>query len=96
MLPTGTVTMLIADVEGSTRLWENQPEEMTAAVAQLDRTLSDVVVAHGGVWPVEQRERDSFVIVFGRASDAVACALELQSAPLGPIRLRIGVHTGDV
>ena len=96
MLPTGTVTMLIADVEGSTRLWENQPEEMTAAVAQLDRTLSDVVVAHGGVRPVEQRERDSFVIVFRRASDAVACALELQSAPLGPIRLRIGVHTGDV
>src|SRR6476659_4553204 len=95
MLPTGTVTMLIADVEGSTRLWENQPEEMTAAVAHLDRTLSDVAVAHGGVWPVEQRERDSFVIVFGRASDAVACALELQSAPLGPIRLRIGVHTGD-
>jgi class 3 adenylate cyclase len=96
MLPTGTVTMLIADVEGSTRLWENQPEEMTAAVAQLDRTLSDVVVAHGGLWPVEQRERDSFVIVFRRASDAVACALELQSAPLVPIRLRIGVHTGDV
>ena len=96
MLPTGTVTMLIADVEGSTRLWENQPEEMTAAVAQLDRTLSDVVVAHGGVWPVKQREHDSFVVVFRRASDAVACALELQSAPLGPIRLRIGVHTGDV
>ena len=96
MLPTGTVTMLIADVEGSSRLWENQPEEMTAAVAQLDRTLSDVVVAHGGVRPVEQRERDSFVIVFRRASDAVACALELQSAPLVPIRLRIGVHTGDV
>jgi hypothetical protein len=49
-----------------------------------------------GVRPVEQRENDSFVVVFGRASDAVACALELQLAPLGPIRLRIGVHTGDV
>ena len=81
LLPTGTVTLLIADVEGSTRLWENQPEEMTAAVAQLDRTLSDVVVAHGGVRPVEQREGDSFVVVFGRASDAVACALELQRHP---------------
>ena len=95
MLPTGTVTVLIADVEGSTRLWENQPEEMTAAVAQLDRSLSDVIVAHGGVRPVEQREHDSFVVVFRRASDAVACALELQRAPLGPIRLRIGVHTGE-
>ena len=47
------------------------------------------------VRPVEQCEGDSFVVVFGRASDAVACALELQRAPLGPIRLRIGMHTGD-
>ena len=36
-LSTGTVTMLLADVEGSTRLWETQPAEMTAAVARLDR-----------------------------------------------------------
>src|SRR5262245_34784009 len=77
-LPTGTVTLLLADVEGSTRLWQTQPEEMTAAVAHLDRTLSDVVAAHGGVRPVEQGEGDSFVVAFGRASDAVACALELQ------------------
>ena len=40
-LPTGTVTLLLADVEGSTRLWETQPEEMAAAVARLDRTLSE-------------------------------------------------------
>ena len=36
-LPTGTVTLLLADVEGSTRLWQTQPEEMTAAIARLDR-----------------------------------------------------------
>jgi predicted ATPase/class 3 adenylate cyclase/DNA-binding NarL/FixJ family response regulator len=89
-----TVTLLIADVEGCTRPWEHQPKEMTAAAAQLARTLAGVVVAHGGVRAVEQRQGDSFVVVFGRASDAVACALELQRAPLGPIRLRIGVHTG--
>ena len=46
--------------------------------------------------PIEQGEGDSFVIAFGRASDAVACALELQRAPLAPIRLRIGLHTGEV
>ena len=46
--------------------------------------------------PVEQGEGDSFVVAFARATDAVACALELQSAPLAPIRLRIGVHTGEV
>ena len=46
--------------------------------------------------PVEQGEGDSFVVAFARASDAAACALELQRAPLAPIRLRIGVHTGEV
>jgi class 3 adenylate cyclase len=96
LLPTGTVTLLLADVEGSTRLWEAQPDEMTAAVARLNQTVSGVVAAHGGVRPVEQGEGDSFVAAFPRASDAVACALELQRAPLAPIRLRIGVHTGEV
>jgi predicted ATPase/class 3 adenylate cyclase/DNA-binding CsgD family transcriptional regulator len=95
-LPTGTVTLLLADVEGSTRLWQTQPEQLTAAVALLDRTLADIVAAHGGVRPVEQGEGDSFVVAFPRASDAVACALALQRAPLAPIRLRIGVHTGEV
>src|ERR1700761_3600676 len=96
LLPTGTVTLLLADVEGSTRLWETQPDEMTVAVVRLDQVLTDVVAAHDGVRPVEQGEGDSFVIAFARASDAVACALDLQRAPLAPIKLRIGVHTGDV
>lgn len=95
-LPTGTVTLLLADVEGSTRLWETQPEAMRAAIARLDQTLSAAIVSHRGVRPVEQGEGDSFVIAFARAADAVACALELQRAPLAPIRLRIGLHTGDV
>ncbi|MDT5047488.1 MAG: hypothetical protein QOG75_3362, partial [Mycobacterium sp.] len=96
LVPTGTVTLLLADVEGSTRLWETQPDAMTAAFASLDRTLARVVDTHHGVRPIEQGEGDSFVIAFGRASDAVACALELQRTPLDPIRLRIGVHTGEV
>ena len=95
-LPTGTVTLLLADVEGSTRLWQTEPEDMTAAVALLDRTVCEAIAAHHGVRPVEQGEGDSFVVAFARASDAVACALELQRAPLASIRLRIGVHTGEV
>ena len=96
VLPTGMVTLLLADVEDSTRLWETQ--EMTAAAARLDRTVSTIVTAHHGVRTVEQGEGEGFgfVVAFARASDAVASALELQRAPLAPIRLRIGVHTGEV
>ncbi|WP_197498922.1 MULTISPECIES: hypothetical protein, partial [unclassified Mycobacterium] len=42
-LPTGTVTLLLADVEGSTRLWQTQPDEMRAAVTRLDQAVSDLV-----------------------------------------------------
>lgn len=96
LLPQGTVTLLLADVEGSTRLWEAQPDEMAAAMQRLDTVVSDVIAAHDGVRPVEQGEGDSFVVAFTRASDAVSAALDLQRAPLAPIRLRIGVHTGEV
>jgi predicted ATPase/class 3 adenylate cyclase/DNA-binding CsgD family transcriptional regulator len=95
-LPTGTVTLLLADVEGSTRLWETQPEEMAEAVARFDRALAEIIAAHGGVRPVEQGEGDSLVVAFNRGTDAVACALDLQLAPLAPIKLRIGLHTGEV
>jgi len=96
LLPTGTVTLLLADVEGSTRLWETQPQQMTAALARLNRVVSESIAEHDGVRPVEQGEGDSFVAAFARSSDAVACALELQRAPLAPIRLRIGVHSGEI
>ena len=95
-LPTGTVTLLLADVEGSTRLWETQPDQMTAAIAVLDGTLAELLTLYDGVRPVEQGEGDSFVLAFARASDAVACALALQRAPLAPIRLRIGLNTGEI
>ena len=65
-------------------------------MARMNQTVSETIAAHGGVRPVEQGEGDSFVAAFARASDAVACALELQRAPLAPIRLRIGMHTGEI
>ncbi len=80
LLPTGTVTLLLADVEGSTQLWESQPRAMTAAIARMNQTASKLVAEHDGVRPVEQGEGDSFVAAFARAGDAVACALELQRA----------------
>lgn len=96
LLPTGTVTLLLADVEGSTGLWESQPAQMTDALTRLSKAVNESVTAHDGVRPLEQGEGDSFVAAFARASDAVACALELQRAPLTPIRLRIGLHTGEI
>lgn len=95
-LPTGTVTLLLADVEGSTRLWETQSDTMTTALEQLNHTVNDLVAHYGGVRPVEQGEGDSFVVAFARASDAAACALELQLTVQPPIRIRIGLHTGEI
>jgi class 3 adenylate cyclase len=87
LLPTGTVTLLLADVEGSTRLWETRSDEMTAAVARMNQVVSDTIATHDGVRPVEQGEGDSFVAAFARASDAVACALELQRALRRQLRI---------
>ena len=96
-LPTGTVTLLLADVEGSTRLWETQPDEMTAAVARLDHTSVPTWSPPTAGCARSSRARATASSSRSRrASDAVACALELQRAPLAPIRLRIGVHTGEV
>ena len=89
-VPAGTVTLLLADVEGSTRLWEAEPETMTEAVARLDEVVAAVVTSHGGVRPVEQGEGDSFVLAFTRASDAVAAALALQRADTALIRRELG------
>jgi class 3 adenylate cyclase len=78
VLPAGTVTFVLTDIEGSTRLWESEPEAMAEAVPMHYRLLSDAIGRHGGVRPVEQGEGDSMVAAFSRASDAVAAALEAQ------------------
>ncbi len=48
-LPSGTVTFLFTDLEGSTRLWEEHPEAMQPALARHDEILRESVTAHGGV-----------------------------------------------
>ncbi len=101
-LPAGTVTFLLTDVEGSTRLWEAAPEEMSAAVARHYELLDAAVALHGGVRPVEQGEGDSVVAAFARAGDALAAGLDAQRALLAepwpqgaPLRVRMALHTGD-
>jgi class 3 adenylate cyclase len=46
LLPRGTVTLLLADVEGSTRLWETQPDEMTVAMARMNQVVSDTITTN--------------------------------------------------
>jgi predicted ATPase/class 3 adenylate cyclase len=101
-LPVGTVTFMLTDVEGSTRLWESAPEAMGAAVARHYELLDAAIALHGGVRPVEQGEGDSVVAAFPRASDALAAALDVQRAfhsedwPNGAsLRLRIALHTAE-
>src|SRR6516225_3547698 len=73
-LPAGTVTFLLTDIEGSTRLWEAVPAAMEVALAQHDRLLAEVIGAHGGVVVTSRGEGDSFFAVFPGAVEAVEAA----------------------
>jgi class 3 adenylate cyclase len=74
-LPTGTLTFLFTDVEGSSGPWETQPQAMRAAMARHDALLTQVFEQHDGVVVRPRGEGDSLFVVFIRASDAVAAAL---------------------
>ena len=79
-LPSGTVTFLLTDVEGSTALWEEAPEAMRPALARHDVLFEAAVIAHGGVHIRPRGEGDSRFAVFALAPDAVAAALAVQRA----------------
>jgi class 3 adenylate cyclase len=102
VLPAGTVSFLLTDIEGSTRLWEEHPDEMRAAVARHDQIVAAAVEGNAGTLVKARGEGDSAFAVFARATDAVAAALELQRTltaepwPEGvDVRVRAAVHTGE-
>src|SRR5215218_5690129 len=102
-LPAGTLTFLLTDIEGSTRLWESEPEAMEVALQRHDRLLAEVMAAHGGTVVTSRGEGDSFFAVFHSAVSAVeaagACQLRLKGEvwPTGsPLRVGMGLHTGEV
>jgi len=72
-LPSGTVTFLFTDIEGSTRRWEHQPEAMASALARHDTPLRAAIVEHHG--QVVKTMSDAFHAAFARAPDALAAAL---------------------
>jgi predicted ATPase/class 3 adenylate cyclase len=98
-LPSGTVTFLFTDIEGSTRLWEQQPEAMRIALARHDAILRHAIGSHRG--HIFKTVGDAFCAVFATAPDALAAALAGQQAlcsepwkETGPVRVRMALHCG--
>jgi predicted ATPase/class 3 adenylate cyclase len=97
-LPTGTVTFLYTDIEGSTQLWKQHRQAMSAAHARHDQILREAIESNHGY--VFQVVGDAFCSAFHTAVDAVRAAvqsqLELDAEKWGdaPIRVRMGIHTG--
>jgi predicted ATPase/class 3 adenylate cyclase len=101
-LPTGTVTFLLTDVEGSTRLWEQYPDGMRSALARHDELIEHLVREHGGAVVRPRGEGDSRFAVFAQASGAIAAAAAIQLALRQerwtlpePLLVRMAVHTGE-
>ena len=93
-LPSGTVTFLFTDVEGSTRLLHEHGAGYADLLAEHRRALREAFANHDGV--EVDTQGDAFFVAFARATDAVAAAGEARSAlEAGPIRVRMGLHTGE-
>ena len=100
---TITVTVVLTDIEGSTRLWELDAGRMATTVAELERTIASTVAEHHGTLVKSKGEGDSTFSVFGRASDALRAAVAFQRANADrrgpgdePVRVRVALHTGEV
>jgi predicted ATPase/class 3 adenylate cyclase len=99
-LPSGTVTFLFTDIEGSTRLWERHPEAMRTALARHDALLRQAIESRGG--HVFKTVGDAFCAVFSSAPDAARASLDAQRAlhaadwdAVGAVRVRMALHTGE-
>jgi predicted ATPase/class 3 adenylate cyclase len=100
-VPSGTVTFLFTDIEGSTRLWEAAPEAMGVALVRHNAIVRGAVEERGGY--VFATGGDGLAVAFARAGDGLAAAVSAQAAleaerwPDGaPIRVRMALHTGEV
>ncbi|HEX3327571.1 MAG TPA: adenylate/guanylate cyclase domain-containing protein [Actinomycetota bacterium] len=92
-LPSGTVTLLFTDIEGSTRALQELGEGYAETLAEHRRILRRAFDRHGGI--EVDTQGDAFFVVFQRADDAIAGAIEAQEALRGgKIQVRMGVHTG--
>jgi predicted ATPase/class 3 adenylate cyclase len=101
-LPVGTVTFLLTDIVGSTRLWERYPDAMRGSAIRHDELIEAMVAEHSGAVVRPRGEGDSRFAVFSRASDAVAAACGIQRdlqaerwATPEPLEVRTALHTGE-
>ena len=101
VLPTGTVTFLFTDIEGSTRLWEQNTQAMQLALARHDEVLRSAIEERGGY--VFKTVGDAFCAAFSSAPEALGAALAAQRALRAEpwdeeslIRVRMALHTGAV
>jgi predicted ATPase len=94
-LPSGTVSLLFTDIAGSTRLLQELGAGYADALANQRRVLRGAFARHHGV--EVDTQGDAFFVAFEKTSDAVAAAADAQAAlaEAGPIRVRIGIHTGE-
>lgn len=98
-LPTGTVTFLFSDVEGSTRLWEDHHEEMKTALAAHDKVMRSAIEDNDG--HVFSTAGDAYAAAFGRPTSALKAATNAQAGLAGisvggtPMKVRMAVHTGS-
>jgi predicted ATPase/class 3 adenylate cyclase len=93
-LPTGTVTFLFTDIEGSTRLLHDLGDAYPEVLEEHHRRIRAAIGEHGGV--EVDTAGDGFFVAFSRPSDAVAAAAAAQAALApGPARVRMGLHTGE-
>ena len=98
-LPTGTVTFLFSDIEGSTERWERHREAMRASVRRHEELMRSAIQAHNG--SVFKTIGDAFCAAFFSVADAIAAALDAQRALLGEdwssiggLKVRMAIHTG--
>ncbi len=97
--PTGTITLLFSDIEGSSKKWDQHPEAMRVALAQHDRLMQEVFAGHRGF--VFKTVGDAFCVAFETANDALAAAVEAQRAlwhatwdGIDEMKVRMALHTG--
>jgi predicted ATPase/class 3 adenylate cyclase len=98
-----TLVLVMTDVEGSTRLWQEDRAAMDAAMRRHHEIVHGCVSTHGGYRPVDQGEGDAVFAAFASPSCAVAAVVDIQQALAGEswatsraISVRIGIHTGEV